>query len=77
MDRREPARIILISTKQSTILRRLFRPARVEPTGSRNKERIVENLDASNVALTDEEFSALEESLNQCRVYGHRGLGGF
>ena len=45
--------------------------------GSRNKERIVENLNASNVALTDEEFSALEESLNQCRVYGHRGLGGF
>ena len=45
--------------------------------GSKNKERIVENLDASNVALTDEEFIALEESLNQCRVYGHRGLGGF
>ncbi len=45
--------------------------------GSKNKERIVENLGASNVALTDAEFSALEESLNQCRVYGHRGLGGF
>ena len=45
--------------------------------GSRNKERIVENLNASNVALTDEEFSALEASLNQCRVCGHRGLGGF
>ena len=44
--------------------------------GSRNKERIVENLNASNVALTDEEFSALEASLNQCRVCGHRGLGG-
>ena len=40
-------------------------------------ERIVENLNASNVALTDEEFSALEASLNQCRVFGHRGLGGF
>ena len=45
--------------------------------GSRNKERIVENLNASNVALTDEEFSALEVSLNQCRVCGPRGLGGF
>ena len=45
--------------------------------GSRNKERIVENLNASNVALTDEEFSALEVSLNQCRVCGHRGLSGF
>ena len=45
--------------------------------GSKNKERIVENLNASNVILTDEEFSALEASLNQCRVFGHRGLGGF
>ena len=45
--------------------------------GSKNRERIVENLNASNVALTDEEFSALEASLNQCRVFGHRGLGGF
>ena len=42
-----------------------------------HKERIVENLNTSNVALTDEEFSALEVSLNQCRVCGHRGLGGF
>ena len=45
--------------------------------GSKNKERIVENLNASNVILTDGEFNALEASLNQCRVYGHRGLGGF
>ena len=45
--------------------------------GSKNKERIVENLNASNVALTDGEFNALEASLNQCRVFGHRGLGGF
>ena len=45
--------------------------------GSKNKERIVENLGASDVELTDEEFEALEVSLNQCKVYGHRGLGGF
>ena len=45
--------------------------------GSKNKERIVENLNASNVALTDGEFNALEASLNQCRVFGHRGLVGF
>ena len=45
--------------------------------GSKNKERIVENLSAANVELTDGEFNALEVSLNQCRVYGHRGLGGF
>lgn len=45
--------------------------------GSKNKERIVENLDAANVELSAEEFSSLEEALNRCRVYGHRGLGGF
>lgn len=42
--------------------------------GSKNKERIIENLDASKVELTNEEFTALEEALNQCRVYGHRGF---
>ena len=45
--------------------------------GSKNKERIIENLDASKVELTEDEFTALEASLNQCRVYGHRGLSGF
>ena len=45
--------------------------------GSKNKERIIENLNASKVELTDGEFTALEASLNRCRVYGHRGLGGF
>lgn len=45
--------------------------------GSKNRERIVENLSAANVELTEGEFNALEASLNQCRVYGHRGLGGF
>lgn len=45
--------------------------------GSKNKERIVENLDAANVELTAEESVSLEDALNRCRVYGHRGLGGF
>ncbi len=45
--------------------------------GSKNKERIIENLDSSRVELSDEEFSSLEEALNRCKVYGHRGLGGF
>ena len=45
--------------------------------GSKNKERIVENLDAANVELTGEEFSSLERELNMHKVYGHRGLGGF
>jgi len=42
--------------------------------GSKNKERIIENLDASKVELTEEEFCSLEEALNQCKVYGHRGF---
>ena len=42
--------------------------------GSKNKERIVENLNAANVELTDAEFAALEESLDRCKVYGHRGF---
>lgn len=42
--------------------------------GSKNKERIIENLDASKVELTDEEFRSLEEALGRCRVYGHRGF---
>ncbi len=45
--------------------------------GSKNKQRIIENLDSAEVVLTDEEFDALETSLNGLKVYGHRGLGGF
>ena len=45
--------------------------------GSKNKERIIENLDSSNVELTEDEFRTLEESLNGLKVYGHRGLGEF
>ena len=41
--------------------------------GSKNQERILENLKASEVSLTDEEFAALESALNACTVYGHRG----
>jgi aryl-alcohol dehydrogenase-like predicted oxidoreductase len=45
--------------------------------GSKNKERIIENLDSANVVLTDDEFKALESELNTHKVFGHRGLGGF
>ena len=45
--------------------------------GSKNKERIIENLDSANVELTEAEFTALEDALNSLKVYGHRGLGGF
>ncbi|MCD8072864.1 MAG: aldo/keto reductase, partial [Alistipes sp.] len=40
---------------------------------SKNKERILENLDADQVTFTDEEFAALETALEGCKVYGHRG----
>jgi len=41
--------------------------------GSKNKERILENLGACNVQLTEEEFIKLENALNSCTIYGHRG----
>jgi len=41
--------------------------------GSKNQERILENLGGWNVDLTDEEFAALEAALDACVVYGHRG----
>ncbi|TCP95980.1 aryl-alcohol dehydrogenase-like predicted oxidoreductase [Cricetibacter osteomyelitidis] len=42
--------------------------------GSKNLERILENLGGWNVELTDEEFNALETALNACTVHGHRGF---
>lgn len=41
--------------------------------GSKNKERIKENLGAWNVVLSNDEFSALEKALDTCEVHGHRG----
>lgn len=41
--------------------------------GSKRKERILENLGAWNVTLTDEEFASLEAALNAVEVHGHRG----
>ncbi|MDO4285880.1 MAG: aldo/keto reductase [Eubacteriales bacterium] len=41
--------------------------------GSKNKERILENLGAWEVELTQDEFAALEEALDSCTVHGHRG----
>lgn len=41
--------------------------------GSKNIDHIIENLDADLVELSDEEFAALENALNQIPVYGHRG----
>lgn len=41
--------------------------------GSKNKERIMENLRASTVVLSTNEFNELEENLNALHIYGHRG----
>lgn len=41
--------------------------------GSKNKERILENLKTSEVTLTEAKFSSLEQALDTCTVYGHRG----
>lgn len=41
--------------------------------GSKNHERILENLEASEVELAETEFTALEKALDACKVYGHHG----
>lgn len=41
--------------------------------GSKNRERILENLGACRVELTDAEFGELEAALDACTVHGHRG----
>ncbi|MBR3310740.1 MAG: aldo/keto reductase [Solobacterium sp.] len=42
--------------------------------GSKNKGRILENLGGGDVELTDEEFKDLQEALDACQIYGHRGI---
>lgn len=42
--------------------------------GSKNKERIMENLKACEVELTDEEFSKLDQTLDSLEVFGYRGF---
>lgn len=41
--------------------------------GSKNQERILENLGSSKIQFTDIEFEELESVLDGCTVYGHRG----
>ena len=41
--------------------------------GSKNQERILENLGAWNVTLYDDEFRQLQSALDECKVHGHRG----
>lgn len=48
-------------------------PNAVPIPGSKNQERILENLGGCGITFTDEEFAALEKELDACPVYGHRG----
>ena len=49
-------------------------PNAVPIPGSKNQERILENLGAWDVELTAEELDELDRALAACEVYGHRGV---
>ena len=42
--------------------------------GSKNKERILENINTYKVKFTDDELKEFENELNKLKVYGHRGI---
>lgn len=48
-------------------------PNAVPIPGSKNQERILENLGAWDVVLTEEELEALDRALDACEIHGHRG----
>ncbi len=41
---------------------------------SKNQERILENLGAWDVELSDEEFQQSQAALDACEIHGHRGI---
>jgi aryl-alcohol dehydrogenase-like predicted oxidoreductase len=47
-------------------------PCVVPIPGSKNKERILENLGAAKVILSDDEFRSLEERLGHITIHGSR-----
>lgn len=49
-------------------------PNAVPIPGSKNQERILENLGAGDVELTAEELQALDAALDACEMHGHRGV---
>lgn len=62
------------SSAQITLAWMLHKYPNVVPIpGSKNRERILENLGAWKVTLTDAEFEQLEAALNACQIHGHRG----
>lgn len=49
-------------------------PNAVPIPGSKNQERILENLGAWDVELTVEELAELDRALDACEMHGHRGI---
>ena len=49
-------------------------PSIVPIPGSKNKERIIENINTYKVKFTDEELNEFENELKKYKVYGHRGI---
>lgn len=49
-------------------------PNAVPIPGSKNQERILENLGSRDVTLSDEEMAALDAALAGCKIHGHRGV---
>ena len=49
-------------------------PNAVPIPGSKNQERILENLGSWHVELTCDELAELERALDACPVHGHRGV---
>ena len=41
--------------------------------GAKNHQRIPVNLRASEIELTEAKFTALEQALEACKVYGYQG----
>ncbi|MCD8162201.1 MAG: aldo/keto reductase [Synergistaceae bacterium] len=63
-----------VSSAQISLAWMLHKYPNVVPIpGSKNQERIIENLGGWNVEFSDDEFRSLEAALDLCTVHGHRG----
>ena len=71
----EFAKVKKATPAQISLAWMLYKYPNVVPIpGSKNKERILENLKASEVTLTKTEFARLEEALGAMEIHGHRGI---
>ena len=71
----EYARMKQATPAQISLAWMLHKHGNVVPIpGSKNQQRILENLGAWNVVLTDDEFAALDTALCQIPIHGKRGF---